>query len=121
MADLNTSLNSVPDDVSLYFGMFRAGEQIEAIGNSNAWAKLTQSPAVQLGWAMFQMQSADSDTPAGKAAAMLEDAQVKDVLALLADMFDDEAFIYADHSLVDSLGLLQKFQRLGQMQNIQDA
>lgn len=117
LAELKTSLNSVPDDVSLYLGMFRAGEQIEAIGNSKAWEKLVHSPAVQLGLTMYQMQSANPDTPAGQAARFLQDAQVKDLLALLADMFDDEAFIYADQTLVKSLGLMQKFQWFGHMQH----
>lgn len=115
LAELKTSLNSVPDDVSLYLGMFRAGEQVKMIGNSRAWEKLTQSPAVQLAWAMYQMQSSNPDTPAGKVAMAMEDAQVQDVLALLGDMFDDEAFAYADQSLVDSIRLMQKVQRLGQM------
>lgn len=114
LAELDTSLNRVPDDVAFYFGKFRGGEQIKMIVNSRAWAKLVESPAAKLALKTYEMQKEDTSTPVGKIAMMLEDAQIQDMLALLADMFDDEAFIYADQSFVKSLSFLQKIQRFSQ-------
>jgi hypothetical protein len=112
LTGLDTSLNRVPDDVSFYYGKFRTGEQIEKIGKSRAWAKLMESPAVQLALKTYETQKEDPNSPAAQAALMLEDAQTQDMLQLLADMFDDEAFLYADQSLVKTLSFLQKLQRL---------
>ena len=114
LAKQDTSLNRVPDDVSVYYGKFRAGEQIKKIANSRAWAKLVKSPAVQLALKTYEVQKDDPDSPISKGALALEDPQIQDALLLLADMFDDEAFIYADQSFVKTLSFLQKIQRFGQ-------
>ncbi|MGD9126777.1 MAG: hypothetical protein PVH19_05300, partial [Planctomycetia bacterium] len=119
LADLNTSLNQVPEDAAFYLGMFRGGEQIEAIGKSRAWAKLMQSPGVQLALKTYEKQKEEPQSPANKVNMMLQDPQTQDLLALLGDMFDDEAFIYGDASLVKTIALFQKVQRLSQLSGLE--
>ena len=121
LAALKTSLNLVPEDASFYSGMFRAGEQIEVVAKSRAWAKLVNSPAVQMALTMYEMQKENPRSPAAKIDIVLKDPQVQDVLALLADIFDDEAFLYGDASLVESLQFLQRIHQFFIMENLDDS
>lgn len=105
---LDTSLNLIPEDAAFYSSMLRNREQIEAIANSRAWAKLQAMPVVQM---LRQKLESEMGTPGGQAGqvkAALENPQVQELLALLGDMFSNDVFIYGDHDMVDSLRLMQE-------------
>jgi hypothetical protein len=98
--------------------MLRGREQVEAILHSRALAKLKQLPTVQMGLAFYQMQAGSPESVPGKIQKALEDPQVKELLALLADMFGQEVFFYGDLSSIDLLELVQQIQRSSQFGQI---
>jgi hypothetical protein len=118
MAGLQTSLRLVPDSAAFYAAALRGREQVELVLNSRAFAKLRQLPIVQMGLGLYQMQAATPDSIPGKIQQALEDPQVKELLALLADMFGQEVFLYGDMSSIDVWELIQQMQRGGQVGQI---
>ncbi len=105
---LDASLKLIPDDAAFYSAMLRNREQIEIIRKSKAWARLCQMPVVQMGLALYQMQQASPDTPAGKLNEALNNPEVRKIVDLLADMTSDEIFIYGDEGWVKTVDLFQK-------------
>ncbi len=115
IAGLKTSLSFVPESAAFYGAALRGREQAELVLNSRAFAKLKQLPVVQMGLAFYQMQAATSDSFPGKIQQALQDPQVKELLALLADMFGQEVFFYGDMSAIDLWDLFQQMQRASQV------
>ena len=105
---LDASLGWIPENAAIYSTSLRLREQFEAVANSKAWAKLRELPAVKMAWQMYETQAAQPESGPAKVQAALQDPQVQDLLALLADMFSDEVFVYGDADVVDSLGLMQE-------------
>ncbi len=105
---LDTSLKLVPEDAAFYSSMLRNREQLEAILDSNAWAKIKSMPSVQMGLMIYNMQLSNPDSPPAKLAAALENPETKKIIDLLADMASDEIFIYGDMSSADFVELLQQ-------------
>jgi len=114
LADLDASLRLIPEDAAFYGAMLRGREQIEAIGNSRAWAKIMDMPIVQMGLMTWRMQATDPDSVPGKIDAALKDPDTRKVIDTVADMFSNEVFIYGEHSCVEFLDLLQRL--IGAMQ-----
>jgi hypothetical protein len=108
LKDLNTSLRQMPADTAFYCSMMRNREQIEAITNSRAWAKLVGMPAVEQAWAMYQIQAANADSVPGQIETALNDPQVQELLDTLADMCSEEMFLYGSKDFVGSMELLQE-------------
>ncbi|MDD4269756.1 MAG: hypothetical protein GXY25_00055 [Pirellulaceae bacterium] len=103
-----TSIRLIPEDAAFYGAMLRNGEQIKIIAESNAWAKLKNLPAVQMGLGAIEQQLASGDNPqAAQLKAMLENPQVKELLGLLGDMFSNDVFVYADPRVAPVVELLQ--------------
>lgn len=111
---LDTSLRLIPHNAAFYSSMLRNREQIEAIANSRAWAKLMASPYVQMGWAIYREQAADPSSPAGMFEAAMLDPEVRKLVDLGLDMLSHEVFVYGDEGFVGLLDLAQ--QVLGTMQ-----
>ena len=103
-----TSLRWIPDNAAIYSTSLRNREKFEAIAKSQAWAKLRELPAVKMAWQMYETQAASPESGPGKVQAALEDPQVQDLMALLADMVSDEIFVYGDADMVDFFGLMQE-------------
>jgi hypothetical protein len=101
-------LKMVPDNVAFFSDSLRNREQIETIAHSRAWAKLTNMPVVQMGLAMYQMQASNPDSPAGKIAAVLKDAETQKTLSVVGDMFSQEAFCYGEQNVGDFMDLAQR-------------
>jgi hypothetical protein len=93
----------------LYCSSLRLGEQIEIIGKSHAWKKLTELPAVQMGLGFYQMQAAMPNSVPAKIQGLLTDTQWQATRGLLADMFAHEVFFSTDQ---DTVKLLQVFQEI---------
>jgi hypothetical protein len=104
----DTSIRLIPADAAFYGASLRNGEQIKIIAESNAWKKLMNMPSVQMGLGMLkdQMENGDNEQ-AAQAKAMLENPQVKDLLAMLADMFSDDVFCYGSAEVAEVLELVQ--------------
>ena len=101
------SLDIVPADAAFYSVMLRNREQLDAIVNSKAFAKIKALPYVQMGLGLLQMQSANPDSPLGRFEAARRDPEVKRSLAFLADLFSDEVFVYGGPSFNQTVELLQ--------------
>ena len=112
IAKLDTAINLIPADAAIYTSTLRGREQIEAIAASNAWKKLMGMPLVQMGWQFYEMQTADEDSVPGKINKALKDQQVQELLAMLGDMFSNEAFFYADASVIDTIELFQELNNI---------
>ena len=82
LKDLDTSLKLIPQDAAFYTSTLRLGEQIEAVGESRAWAKLIESPAIQMGLMVYAMQAGDPQSPAGQFKAALENPEIRPLLDL---------------------------------------
>ncbi len=108
LKDLDSSLNWLPADAGFYSGSFRCGEQFEAIAGSRAWAKIREMPVVKMGLQFYQTRADESESNAAKIETALENSQVQQGLALLADMFSRESFVYGDKQWVDAIELLQR-------------
>ncbi len=108
LAQLDSSLKLVPADVAMYSAMLRGREQVEAVLDSRAWDKLKNMAVVQMGLGFYNLQAANPDSPVGQFQAALERPEVKEVLALVADMFSNEVFFYGDDTTVDTIEILQE-------------
>lgn len=112
---LGTSLSFVPADAAFYSASLRIGQQIDAVCRSNAMEKIKAMPYVQLAMAMYTIQSADPESPAGQLKAALNDPEVKKLLALGREMVSDEVFVFGDAGFVDALGLVQNVMNAAQL------
>lgn len=92
----NTSLGFVPADVSFYCSMQRCGKICNRVTDSKAYAEIRNSAPVQMGLMMLQSQLDDPDGPLAMVKAEMDKPENKELLALLADMFADEVFVYGD-------------------------
>lgn len=106
--ELGTSLRIIPADAAFYSSMLRNREQIEAVLNSRAWAKLLEMPVVKMGLAMLDMQAADPASPVAQIKAGLEDPANKAAIDLGVDMVSNEIFVYGDKSYVGFVDLMQQ-------------
>jgi len=113
LAQLDCSLKLIPADAAFYGAMLRNREQVDAVVDSRAWAKLTDMAVVQMGLGFYNLQAADPESPVGKLHAALEDPEVKKLLALAKDMVSSEIFVYGDARFVDALGILQEIGGAG--------
>ncbi|MCD4726229.1 MAG: hypothetical protein K8R46_01090 [Pirellulales bacterium] len=107
---LDTSLKLVPEDAAFYSSMLRNREQIEAIVNSNAWAKIKEMPAIQMGLMFYNMQLSNPDSVPSKLAEAMENPESRKVIDMLADMASEEIFLCGDMSSADFLQLFQDVQ-----------
>jgi len=105
---LGTSLNLVPEDAAFYSSMLRNREQVEAIRDSRAWAKLKAMPVVEMLRNKIEAESASPESPAGKFMMALENPQVQELLALLGDMFASDVFVQGDADMVGTMQLVQE-------------
>ncbi len=104
---LDISLKLVPEDAAFYCTLLRNREQIEAIAGSRAWSKLKNMPVVQMGLAMYHIQAANPQGPAGRFKAAMENPEIQEIVGLLVEMTSDEVFFYGDESWVGFVQLMQ--------------
>jgi len=108
LEELDTSLKLIPADAAFYGSSLRNREQIEAIANSKAWAKLKSMPLVQMGLALYNFQAANPQSVPGQIQARLNDPEGRKLIDLAVDMTSDEVFFYGDQSLIGFLDLAQQ-------------
>ena len=115
IAKLDTAINLIPEDAAFYSSMFRGREMIETVAASNAWKKLIEIPVLQMGWQFYEMQTSSDESVPGKIDKTLHDPQVQELLAMLADMFATEAFVYGDASMTDTVELFQQLNNINRI------
>ena len=104
---LDTAMKLAPADAAFYASVLRNREQIAAIGHSHAWAKIRQMPIVQMGLSLYAAQASVPDSYPARFDAMLQNPEVRKILALATDMVSDEVFVFGDKDCVEFMGLLQ--------------
>lgn len=115
--NFGTSLDWVPADAAFYASSMRIKERIEIIAKSNAWKELSNSIVGQMAGMYLQMFTAQGMN--AEMTQFLGDPENQELMALAADAFSDEAFIYGERSFVDFAALLHELSRSGQLLKIQ--
>ena len=110
---LDTSLKLVPADAAFYSSMMRNREQYEAVVGSNAWAKIKEMPAVQMGLMFYNMQLSNPESGPAKFNEMMENPETRKIIDMVVDMASDEIFVYGDRSFT---GFVQLFQDVNSAQ-----
>ncbi|MCA9247760.1 MAG: hypothetical protein KDA42_11605 [Planctomycetales bacterium] len=115
------SLEIVPEDAAFYVAMLRNREQIEAIGNSRAWAQLKSIQSLQMGWMLLSMQLQQPDSPFGQVKQFFEVPENRPLLGMLRDMVSDEIFYYGDNNYANLMELLLQVNRANQAAGLSQA
>lgn len=100
------SLDLVPADVMYYSVMLRNKEQLDAVLNSKAWARLMDLPAVQMARGGIEGFWNFPFGPAAQIKGFIEQPENQQLLALLGEMFADEVFSYGGKNAADFLTLM---------------
>ncbi len=103
----DTSLVLPPADAAFYSAGLRNREQIEAVINSRAWAKIMAMPVVQMGLDALKAEASDPRSVPGQVLAAVQDPAGRPVVDTVLDMLSQEVFVYGDASCVDALELFQ--------------
>ena len=103
-----TSIRLIPADAAFYGAMLRNREQIEIIAESKAWQRLLDMPVVGQGMATIQGKLEEQEPQAQKLRQILENPQVQDLLAMLADLFSQDVFCYGNPAVADTLKFIQR-------------
>jgi hypothetical protein len=107
LSKLDTSLKLIPADAAFYSTMLHNREQVEAVKNSKAWAKIMEMPVVQWGLSMYNMQAQSPGTGPAQFEEALKNPETRKIIDLLADMGSDEIFVYGDKNFGDFVELVQ--------------
>lgn len=95
------SLKLIPADAAFYFASLRNREQVEIIVKSNAWKQLTALPFVQQAWKKVQDEYTQPGGQLEKLREFYEAPDNAQLVALLADMFSHDVFIYGGPASAD--------------------
>jgi hypothetical protein len=108
-AKADSSLKLVPADAAFYSTSLHNREQIEAIVNSKAWAKLRDLPAVQLVLKKAREEMTKAGGPMQQFNDFRKDPQNQQLLELVGDMVAHEIFVYGAE---DTAGLFDLLGRI---------
>ena len=100
-----SSLKMAPANVAFYSASLRNREQLEAITNSRAWAKLMSVPAVKQYLAMVETELKNNKELA-EFKKHLEAPENKELVDLLTEMVSDEVFTVGGDNWSDLLQLI---------------
>lgn len=107
---IDSSLGLIPADAAYYGATLRTREQIEAVGKSKTWARITQLPYYQMGMNLLKQQYEQ-----GEAFAVfrqwIEQEENRDLVEMLRDAVSTEMFCYGAGNWVDFLDLFQQINR----------
>jgi hypothetical protein len=103
--EYGNSLDWVPADAAFYSASLNGGEQIEIIGNSNAWQKFKSIPSVAMIWQMAEAQINDPNGPAAIPLQMMQLPENQQLLQMLGDMFSGEVVFYGGPKTIDCIKL----------------
>ena len=83
------SLKFVPADAGFYSCTLRAGEQLQAVTKSKAWAKIKDMPAFKLAWQAVQDEYSKDEGKLAGLRRFYEQEENKDLVALIRDAFSE--------------------------------
>jgi hypothetical protein len=95
------ALSLVPADAAFYSASLRTREQLDALLQSKAWARLKELPLVQMGWKQVQDQWAQEGGPLEGLRKFYEQAENRELVAVLADAVSHEIFCYGGGDWAD--------------------
>ncbi len=95
------SLDLIPADAAFYSASLRLREQFDIVAKSNAWAKLTNLPSVQMAWSLGQLALNQPGGPGDQIAEFFADPENKELRDLAIDAVSSEIFMYGDRSAAD--------------------
>ena len=110
------SLRLIPADAAFYSTMLRAGEQIEIIAKSKAWAKIKSLPSVQMLMQMAEAQLKNPQDPHVAVPANISAAGKPALVAMLNDMVSHEVFCYGAEnvsSFIELMTIVNGAQQMG--------
>jgi hypothetical protein len=99
-------LKLLPADTAFFTSMLRNREQVEIVANSKAFEKLWNLPAMQVARQTVSAQLANPDPMVANVLNELKKPENQDLLALLAEAFSDEIFVYGSSRWVDTTNLI---------------
>ncbi len=108
------SLQWVPADAGTYSAMLRTGEQLHAIRQSKAWARLWSMPAVKMAWQMVTAEWANSSGKLAQVRAWYEQPDNAALLSFLGELFEEEVFSFSGKNSADMIKVLQQLQMANQ-------
>jgi len=101
------SLKWVPADAAFYSSMLRAGDQIDIIARSKAWAKIQSMPSVQMVHEMIKAQLKNPKDPKlGQFLQLYHQPENQQLVAMLKDMVSHEVFCYGGNNTTGFLELV---------------
>ena len=104
----DNALDWVPATAEFYSSSLRLREQFDIIVNSNAWQKLTNLPAVQMGWGFIQMGLNQPDGPWEEIQQFFAEPENQQLLDLVVDAVSHEIVVYGDKKAVDFFDVVQR-------------
>lgn len=93
------SLDWAPADAAVYVGSFRGREEWRRLADSRAWKKLAELPLTQHFRQQVHTALTDPNSQLYMAGQLLQLPENQELLALLADLFDQEHFFYGSAEL----------------------
>ena len=108
---LGSAVEWIPADAAFYRSAMRNREQVEAVLNSRAWAKLCELPVchefallkshplAQMAWQLSKSKLAEAQPTTAQVETILNDPQMQRLFEFLIDICSDEVFAYGDRAL----------------------
>jgi hypothetical protein len=113
LAEQAHSLRKVPADASFYSANLRLKEQWDLFVNSKAYSKLLEIPFFQMAKIQVEFQWAQSEEPTVvKFRDYIQSPPGQDALAVLGEMFSDEAFMYGGADIAEAVKLFMDLNSL---------
>ena len=114
---LGSAVEWIPADAAFYRSAMRNRQQVEAVLNSRAWAKLCElpicreyarlksHPLTQVALQVGKSKLAEAQPGAAQMQTILNDPQVQRLFEFLVDICCDEVFVYGDRGFIDLVDL----------------
>jgi hypothetical protein len=108
------SLRWIPADAASYSVMLRNREQLEAILQSKAWARLINQPFAKKVREFVEDQWNTSNFPLGIVRNWYEQAGNAELVRFIGELFEEEVFIYSGKNAAEFSLVLQELQLANQ-------
>ena len=113
---LDSSLKEIPADASFYVSLMRNREQVEAVLNSKAWARLKEMPAMKQAWEAALLELDKPESPYAQYQKWVKEPENRELMDLLLEMVSDEVFIYGGSNVTEVSDLYGRMLSSGFME-----
>lgn len=114
------ALKEIPADASFYASWLRNREQVEIVGKSKSWKKITSMPSIQMGWMMFQQMMAQPGGPMAQFQQWYAQPENKQLVDLVTDMVSHEIYVYGGANWSECVDLFAQLYTTAQIANVQN-